>query len=79
MRKRIVPVRDGYETLWTELLESLSDSGAITLPSSVSMTRLILMGAMNQTIEWFDPSGNQSVDQLAEAIARQLWDGVTPR
>ena len=79
VRKRIVPVRDGYEALWTDLLQELTDSGAIMPSTSTSITRLILMGALNHTIEWFDPNGSQSIDQLAEAMTMQLWDGVTPR
>lgn len=75
IRDQVVPVRDGYEALWNALLEAL-------LPhlnsKDVSLHRLILFGAMNSTIEWFDQRGNLSLDQLAEAITDQFLHGVQP-
>jgi AcrR family transcriptional regulator len=73
VRHAVVPVRDGYETLWNSLLEEL-------LPhldaSEVALHRLILFGAMNTTIEWFDQRGSLTLDHLAEAIAQQFTHGV---
>lgn len=75
IRAPVVGVRDAYETLWNSLLEEL-------LPhlnsKDVALHRLILFGAMNSTIEWFDPRGNLSLDQLAKAIAEQFLHGVVP-
>lgn len=79
IRERIVPIRDGYEALWTDMLRAMAAVGAIDMGPSVSMARLILMGSLNHTVEWFDPAGNQTVDQLADAIAQQFWAGVAPR
>lgn len=74
IRDPIVPVRDGYEALWNALLEDL-------LPhlnsKDVALHRLILFGAMNTTIEWFDQRGNLTLDQLAAAITAQFLDGVS--
>ena len=78
IRERIVPVRDGYEALWTDMLSEMTDAGDIITGESVGMTRLILFGSMNSSIEWFDPAGESSVDWLAEAITRQFWTGVGP-
>lgn len=75
---RIVLIRDGYEALWTDLLQSLAAHGEIDIGTSVAMTRLILLGSMNSSLEWFHPDGNQSVDDLANAITRQFWSGVRP-
>lgn len=76
VRERIVPIRDGYEALWTELLAGLAAAGEIECGPSVQMTRLILMGSMNSSIEWFDPRGDRSVDQLADAITWQFCSAV---
>ena len=75
---RIVLIRDGYEALWTGLLQSLAASGEIDIDASVAMTRLILFGSMNSSLEWFHPHGDQSVDDLANAITGQFWSGVRP-
>ena len=72
VRAALVPRRDAYEALWTELLKSIApglDGQAITF------TRLALFGAMNSTVQWFDPT-NGSTDDLAAAIAGTLWNGL---
>ncbi len=73
VRDATVPVRDGYETLWNSLLADL-------LPhlnsKEIALHRLILFGAMNTTIEWFDQTGNVTLDELAEAITGQFLNGV---
>ncbi len=73
IRTATVPVRDGYESLWNRLLEDLLPH---LNPKEVALNRLILFGAMNTTIEWFDPCGNLTLDQLAEAITSQFLNGV---
>ncbi len=73
VRQAIVPVRDGYEALWNGLLQEL-------LPhldhKEIALHRLILFGAMNTTIEWFDQHGDLTLDDLATAISDQFLDGV---
>lgn len=75
VRASTVVVRDAYESRWqlllADLLPHLSDK-------DVRLRRLILFGAMNTTIEWFDPAGNVTLDQLSEAIASQFLEGVGP-
>jgi TetR/AcrR family transcriptional regulator, cholesterol catabolism regulator len=77
VRERIVPIRDGYEALWTDMLRAMAAVRAIDIGASVAMTRLILFGAMNSSIEWFDPNGDRSIDWLSEAITHQFWSGVS--
>lgn len=75
VRNQVVPVRDSYESLWNTLL-------AEQLPhlndKQVALHRLLLFGAMNTTIEWFDRRGNLTLDDLAVAIADQFLTGVQP-
>lgn len=75
VRSAIVPVRDGYESMWADLLDRLAGAGVIAGDVDLSFARLLLFGAMNSTIEWFDPE-RSSIDDLAEVIARQFWCGV---
>mgnify|MGYP006169409757 CR=1 FL=1 len=72
----IVAHRDGYEAMWTKLLQGLIDSGEIDSATPVGLSRLTLFGSMNTTVEWFDlDRGN--LDQLAEVITNQFLTGVT--
>jgi len=72
VRRTSVQSRDAYEAKWTGLLADvapgLDDAG-------VRLTRLSLFGAMNTTIQWFDPSAG-SLDELASAIVATLWHGL---
>lgn len=75
VRDVIVPVRDSYEAMWTGLLTELFDTGELDPSTPVGLTRLNLFASMNHSIEWFDTErGN--LDELAEVIAHQLWQGV---
>lgn len=75
VRRTIVPVRDAYEARWAALLDELQASGAIRRTADTRLARLALFGAMNWSVEWFDPSrGN--LDEFAAEITEQLWNGV---
>ena len=75
VREEIVPERDRYEALWTDLLRDLVDAGAMAPDVDIGLSRLTMFGAMNTTIEWFDAE-RSTLDDLAETITRQFWDGV---
>jgi AcrR family transcriptional regulator len=72
VREVIVPLRDRYERRWADLLEELAPSGS---QRDVGLARLILIGAMNSSLEWYDPEGSESVDGLAAEIVTQFWRG----
>lgn len=76
VRDAIVPDRDAYEALWTDLLTDLVDAGDMAADVEIGLSRLTLFGAMNTTIEWFD-SDRSSLDELADTITRQFWTGVS--
>lgn len=76
VRAEVIPDRDRYERMWTELLTELQDGGEIAPDIPIGLSRLALFGAMNFAVEWFDPArGN--LDELVDVVARQFWQGVT--
>jgi TetR/AcrR family transcriptional regulator, cholesterol catabolism regulator len=73
LRSAIVPLRDDYEHRWNSLLaDVLPEFDTARLP----IARLFLFGAMNTTIEWFDPRGDLGLDGLANLITVQFLEGV---
>lgn len=76
VRRAIVPVRDAYEALWTELFEELAIRGELAADAPIGLSRLILFGAMNSSIEWFDATRG-SLDAFAGAITRQVLSGLS--
>jgi AcrR family transcriptional regulator len=75
VRASIVPLRDAYEAMWTELLEELAARREIAVDTPIRLSRLILFGAMNSTFDWFDPERGD-VDGVARTITRQVWLGL---
>ena len=69
--------RDKYEALWADLLTHLGSDLAEGL--DVNVARLSLFGAMNSTLDWFQPGGNRRLVEVADAIAHQFLLGVTKR
>ena len=73
VRAEVVPQRDEYEHRWNDLLADVfPDLPADRRP----LTRLLLFGSMNTTIEWFHLSGSLSLDDLAAIITSQFVDGI---
>ena len=74
VRATVVPERDDYELKWAELFEQMFPG---VDAHSLRLRRLILFGAMNTTVEWFDPHGKLPLDELASTISDQFLNGVT--
>lgn len=72
VRAAIVPVRDAYEAKWTQLLRSILPRQSDV---EIGILRLVLMGAMNSSIEWFDAERG-GLAAFAEVITDQFWYGA---
>ncbi len=53
-----------YEALWIPVLQALQDRGQLKAP--VSVARLLILGALNWSVQWFDPAKGASVEVLGE-------------
>lgn len=73
VRESAVDRRDAYENMWAGLLADLFPRINV---KELALHRLILFGSLNSTIEWFDRSGNLSLDQLAQVVTDQFLHGV---
>lgn len=62
----VVTLKDDYETMWQQVLEELGRAGLIADDSPV--VRLFLLGALNWTVQWYRPDGQDSIDQIARRL-----------
>jgi len=69
----LIEQKDAYEALWQKALRELKRSGEIDDDSRV--TRLLLMGALNWTVQWYHPNGGRTVKQIARQISGMLLKG----
>lgn len=76
VQRRNLRWRDRYEELWKELFAEGQRRGAIRRDVDLDVVRLYLFGAMNRTVEWYDPRGPLDVAALAERFTDLLLHGV---
>jgi AcrR family transcriptional regulator len=64
-RKGVAALIAEYESLWMPVLEALHASGQ--LRASPPLARLLILGALNWSVQWFDAHKGASVNTLADA------------
>lgn len=69
-RQAVNGLRRDYEAVWVPVLQALHDSGE--LRGDPSLARLMIFGALNWAVQWFEPGRKASLDDLTEA-ALQLF------
>ena len=75
-REEIIELRDQYESLWAEILETMIEQGVIRKNVDGRLLRLIGLGALNWVATWFDPNGAHSLDTIGDLIWQIAMDGV---
>ena len=75
-REEIIELRDQYESLWADILETMIAQGVIRKNVDGRLLRLIGLGALNWVATWFDPNGAHSLDTIGDLIWQIAMDGV---
>jgi TetR/AcrR family transcriptional regulator, cholesterol catabolism regulator len=65
-RKKVIALRDEYESHIACTLEELARSGLI--PQNTRLFRLFLLGALNWTVQWYRADGGLNIEQLADGF-----------
>lgn len=68
-------VRRAYEKQWADLLERAADEGALRAGVDRRLARRALIGALNATLEWFDPDA-LDMRRLADSYADLFLHGI---
>ena len=64
-RAAIARLQRDYESAWAPVLEGLAASGQ--LRADVAIARLMIFGALNWSVQWFDPRKPATLDDLTDA------------
>ncbi len=64
-RVSIARLQSEYESVWGPVLQALSQQGRLKSP--VKLARLLIFGALNWSVQWFDAKKGASLDELADA------------
>lgn len=73
-RTALVDLQGVYEQAWLPVLQALHDAGR--LKGDVKLARLLIFGALNWSVQWFDRRKGASLDELTDA-ALALFLGDT--
>lgn len=64
-RAALAQLQVAYEAAWTPVLEALHASGHLRAP--VKLARLLILGALNWSVQWFDEKKGASLEELTDA------------
>jgi AcrR family transcriptional regulator len=64
-RNGIARMQRDYEAAWMPVLRELAASGR--LRSDADLARLLIFGALNWSVQWYDPKKRASLDEVTEA------------
>lgn len=64
LKEKIIGLKDRYDQLWQRALTELKEAGLIASDSKV--VRLLLLGAINYSVQWYKPGKGISIDELAQ-------------
>ena len=73
LRIELSAARREYEAIWRLLLEDVAASGALPVGIDRDAARLAILGALNWSLEWYDPAHgkpSQLVQTLLAAFTR---------
>ncbi len=72
---RHVPHRDKFEELWRDVISEGVRGGIFACPDTGLAVRG-LMGIMNWTLTWYNPSGPKSIEKIADQYADLFLNGL---
>lgn len=75
IQKSHIPLRKSYEDYWAHLIERCAAAGALSNTRNLRLAQFLLLGAMNSTLEWFQPN-KMSVEEVAGEITDLFLYGV---
>jgi TetR/AcrR family transcriptional regulator, cholesterol catabolism regulator len=78
LRDKIVKKRDRYEHALRKLIADGITAGEL-VDSDPAIVARAMLGAMNWTVTWFRPDGNETAAAVGEVISRFLVRGVAMR
>ena len=82
IRSRHRPIRHEYAKVWDQTLGAAQKAGSLRSDIKVVPLRQFLLGALNWTIEWFDPGkggqrGYYTLSAFTELLIKMLLDGIS--
>ena len=75
IRRRLQRIQRRVGRYWNELLVQARDAGAIRSDLNLSAVRMLILGALNWTAEWYRPGG-LTAEQIASQATALVLEGL---
>jgi AcrR family transcriptional regulator len=75
IRARHLADQRAYGNVWRGLLEDARAAGEIRPDLDLSVVRMLILGALNWTVEWYRP-GTQSAAEIAREATTMICEGI---
>ncbi|MDH3232646.1 MAG: TetR/AcrR family transcriptional regulator [Alphaproteobacteria bacterium] len=75
VREKHIHKRDAYGRLWQHMLDAAQNAGELRADADTTMARLFIVGALNWTVEWFNPGG-KPLEHVANEFADLIFKGL---
>jgi len=77
------PLRKAYSDVWDQRLREAAQAGAIRSDFRTVPLRQVLLGALNWTVEWFNPDkgdqpGFYTLEEMIRMVQNLTLDGISP-
>ncbi len=69
-RQELVKLRDAYESHWTATLQACHQAGLLS--GDLGLQRRLALGALNWTVQWYQPGGGLHPDDLADEVVAMV-------
>jgi AcrR family transcriptional regulator len=79
VERRILERRREYDVRFVELMEEAVQAGRCRSDLDPRMTSRLSFGMTNWLLEWYDPAGELSVDEIADSAISLIFEGLLPR
>lgn len=75
VREKHIHKRDAYGRLWQQMLEAAQNAGELRANADTRLARLFVVGALNWTVEWFNPDG-KPLNEVADEFTNLIFSGL---
>jgi AcrR family transcriptional regulator len=77
IRKRHLRDQRKFGAYLGKLLEAARDAGEIRSDLDLSVVRMLVFGALNWTVEWYEPGGRVSAEEIADQFLTMVLEGLS--
>jgi AcrR family transcriptional regulator len=79
VERRALARRREFDHIVGSLVEEACNEGSIRPGVDPGLTNRLIFGTVNSLIEWYRPSRTLNADELADAVATMVFDGLRTR